>query len=82
MNDFALNKESKQNVKIDSLQNSVKNEEFTYVKPLIMLLVLSAFIILSLQHDNLFMSELLISGGILMLVFVIHFLSSKESIRK
>lgn len=81
MSDFVLNKQSNQKVKKATLNESARKRQISFIKPFLMLMVLNAFIILSVKNDNLFLNELLISVGILMLVFVVHVLSQNEAKR-
>ena len=78
MRDFVLNKQSNQKVKKVALKESTRTRQISFVKPFLMLMVCNVFIILSIKNDNLFLTELLISCGILILVFVVHLLSQNE----
>lgn len=81
MNDLILNKQRNQSLKREALDKSNKRKRLILIKPLLMLAVLSTFIILSIKNNNLFLSELLISGGILMLIFIVYLFSQKEANR-
>ncbi|WP_040247595.1 hypothetical protein [Psychroserpens mesophilus] len=81
MNDLILNKQRNQSLKREALDKSIKRKRLILIKPLLMLAVLSTFIILSIKNNNLFLSELLISGGILMLIFIVYLFSQKEANR-
>lgn len=81
MSDLTLKKESTHKVGKVILKNSTKKRQLVFIKPFLMLMVLITFIILSLENDSLFLKEILVSGGILFLVFIIHLISKTEPSR-
>jgi predicted membrane channel-forming protein YqfA (hemolysin III family) len=69
--------ESKEKVNTVSFTRSKTNQLTHGLKIVLFIVVFSALIVMSLRSNNLMLSELLVSGGILGLLFSMHLLSQK-----
>ena len=79
MSDFVIHiKEGRApNLKIVSVVKPVRKTLVLVLKLMLFISALSVLIFMSMRNDNLMLSELLLSGGILSLVFFIHILSNR-----
>jgi hypothetical protein len=78
MIDLVLNKRRTQNDDQISEVSSTEKEQLSVVKPLLFFIFFGIFLVLSIQSDYLFFSELLVSGGVLLIILFIKLLSKSS----
>ncbi|WP_299125561.1 hypothetical protein [uncultured Winogradskyella sp.] len=79
MSDFVIRKKEQRTSKVKTL-SSVKltRKEFGFVlKTVLFIAAFSGLIYMLISSNNLMLNEILVSGGILSLVFFIHILSNR-----
>ncbi len=79
MSDFVISKQgqAKTKEKQMSLRSVIIKQHITTLKLLLLLGSYGAFVYLSVSNNNLFLKELLVVGGILSLIFIVHLFSNK-----
>ena len=82
MSDFILDKQQKSEAKPSTSMTTKVTKAQIIFKPLLVIIALLGFIIMSLKSDNLFLTELLVSGGIIVLISVVHVISQFNTINK
>lgn len=76
MSDFILKKQRRKENKATLLTPALAKQQLGLIKLVFLVMVYGAFIYISTQNDDLFLSELLISGGIIVMLLILHFLSN------
>jgi len=79
MSDFVIHKKEEivRNTKTVLVVKPIRKILGLVLKLMLFISALSVLIFISMRNDNLMLSELLLSGGILSLVFFIHILSNR-----
>ena len=78
MIDLILNKQRNKERKISTLMLSIDKRQLRFVKPILLAVVYLVFIVMSFQNEKLFLKEMLVSGGIMAVLYFVHVLSQKE----
>lgn len=79
MSDFVIPKKDEQNseTKTVSFVKPTRKELSVILKIIVFIAAFSGLIFLSISSNNLMLKEILVSGGILSLIFLIHLLSNR-----
>ncbi|WP_299338581.1 hypothetical protein [uncultured Psychroserpens sp.] len=78
MSDFILKKQRRKESRAKFLTSALAKQQLGLIKLVLFVMTFGIFIYMSAQNSNLFLSELLISGGIIMMLLIIHFLSNND----
>ncbi|WP_298754889.1 hypothetical protein [uncultured Psychroserpens sp.] len=78
MSDLILNKQRKKETKITGSLVLVAKKLLKFIKPMATAAIYVVIIRLSLNYNNLFLSELLVSGAIMAMLYFVHVLSQKQ----
>ncbi|WP_298892582.1 hypothetical protein [uncultured Psychroserpens sp.] len=78
MSDLILNKQRKKEIKVTGSLVLVAKKLLKFIKPLVMAAIYAVTIRASLECNNLFLSELLVSGAIMAMLYFVHVLSQKQ----
>ena len=78
MSDFAINKKGERSheIKAFSFTQTTKKKLSLYFKLAVFFATFFGLIYLSMNSNNLLLSEILVVGGILSLIFLVHILSN------
>lgn len=82
MSDFILDKQEKREAKTSASTKTSAQKGQIFVKPLLVLIALLGFIVMSLNNNNLFLTELLISGGIIFIVALVYVITQFNTTHK
>ncbi|WP_400080980.1 hypothetical protein [Winogradskyella sp. R77965] len=79
MSDFVIRKKEERmsEAKTVSLVKSTRKELSVFFKIVLVIAGFSGLVLMSLSNDNLMLEEILLSGGILSIVFLIHIISNR-----
>lgn len=78
MSDLILNKQRKKEAKITTRVPSISKAQLRLIKTILFAFVYLVFLILSIQNNQLFLKEILVSGGIIAVLYFVHVLSQKQ----
>lgn len=78
MSDFILKKQKKNTVKVTGRIPSISKKLSKFVKPFLASIVYGIFVMMSIKSDNLFLTELLVSGSIIAMLYFVHLMSQKQ----
>lgn len=80
MSDFIFRKNEQETSKANvfSIDKAAKKEIILIVKLLTFIAAFAGLIFMSVSSNNLFLTEILVGGGILSLIFFIHIMSNRQ----
>jgi hypothetical protein len=78
MSDLIFDKQRNEESNLTTRMPSITRKQLRFVKPAMLSIVYAGFITLSLKNDNLFLTEMLVSGGIIAIVYFVHLLSQND----
>ncbi|MCD2257664.1 hypothetical protein [Psychroserpens luteolus] len=78
MSDLILSKQRKKETKVAGSLVLVVKKLLKFIKPMAMVATYVVIIRASLKYNSLFLSELLVSGAIMAMLYFVHVLSQKQ----